>query len=146
LYYLPAKLTPAQEAFLTRRKEEVCVHPTPPPAFTDFAQVKEAADREWILFKEERAAGIEEINQLRQHAVEEEAKIKIEREAEMETDTQPPAVQEKPISPPPAATADAIMDVDEAPAKRGEEPETNSSPKKEESVPVQADDDEAVEY
>ena len=28
LYYLPAVLTPAQEAFLAKRKEEVCAVPT----------------------------------------------------------------------------------------------------------------------
>ncbi|KAI0333211.1 hypothetical protein GY45DRAFT_1272338 [Cubamyces sp. BRFM 1775] len=58
LYYLPAKLLPSQEAFLRRRK----------------AEVKEAAEQEWEKFKEERAAGIEEINRLRQRVAEEQSR------------------------------------------------------------------------
>ncbi|KAJ8473824.1 hypothetical protein ONZ51_g7633 [Trametes cubensis] len=58
LYYLPAKLLPSQEAFLQRRKEEV----------------KEAAEQEWEKFKEERAAGIEEITRLRQRVAEEQSR------------------------------------------------------------------------
>jgi len=134
LYYLPAKLTPAQETFLARRKE----------------QVKEAIEREWDLFKEERAVGIEEINQLRQQAADEDAKVKSEKavtqdQPELETDTQPPsAVEDKSApSPPPK---DNGMDVDDAPAPAKKEEESASSPKKEEPVPMQADDDDAVEY
>jgi len=135
LYYLPAKLTAVQETFLSRRKEEV----------------KEAAEREWDLFKEERTAGIDEINQLRHRVAEEEAKSKSERtetqgQAEMETNSQPPsAIEEKPASPLSAlAPKDSSMDVDEVPPTKEEE--SRSSPKKEEPVPMQADDDDAVEY
>ncbi|KAJ3565744.1 hypothetical protein NP233_g7441 [Leucocoprinus birnbaumii] len=133
LYYLPAKLTPAQEAFLTRRKQEV----------------KDAVDKEWETFKQERTTGIEEINRLRQQAVDEETKAKSERTAmETEVDAQPPsAVDEKASSPSPPEAKDASMDVDETPAKKEEELNSNNSAaKKEESVPIQADDDEAVEY
>ncbi|KAI0692153.1 hypothetical protein BC835DRAFT_1358299 [Cytidiella melzeri] len=57
LYYLPAILTPAQEAFLTRQK----------------AEVKEAAEKEWESFRAERTAGVEEITRLRQRVAEEES-------------------------------------------------------------------------
>ncbi|THV07972.1 hypothetical protein K435DRAFT_901553 [Dendrothele bispora CBS 962.96] len=60
LYYLPAILTPAQEAFIKKRKE----------------LVTEAAEKEWDLFREERSAGIEEIRQLRQRVADEEARKK----------------------------------------------------------------------
>ncbi|KAF5373164.1 hypothetical protein D9758_001589 [Tetrapyrgos nigripes] len=60
LYYLPAILTPAQEAFIKKRKEAVT----------------EAAEKEWQYFREERTTGIEEIHQLRQRVAEEEAKKK----------------------------------------------------------------------
>ncbi|KAI0628437.1 hypothetical protein C8Q77DRAFT_1148513 [Trametes polyzona] len=73
LYYLPAKLLPSQEAFLQRRK----------------AEVKEAAEKEWEEFKEERAAGVEEINKLRQRVAEEENRQKIER-TESEEKSAPP--------------------------------------------------------
>ncbi|KAI0800452.1 hypothetical protein C8Q74DRAFT_1236652 [Fomes fomentarius] len=63
LYYLPAKLLPSQEAFLQRRK----------------AEVKEAADREWEEFREERSAGLEEITQLRQRVAEHNRRNKTER-------------------------------------------------------------------
>ncbi|KAI0644784.1 hypothetical protein C8Q79DRAFT_1010941 [Trametes meyenii] len=63
LYYLPAKLLPSQEAFLQRRK----------------AEVKEATEKEWEDFKTERAAGVEEINKLRQRVAEEESRRKAER-------------------------------------------------------------------
>ncbi|KAF5354912.1 hypothetical protein D9756_005626 [Leucocoprinus leucothites] len=131
LYYLPTKLTPAQEAFLARRNQEV----------------KEAVEKEWDLFKDERTIGIEEINRLRQQALEDEAKAKTERATtESEMDAQPPsAVEEKPPSPPLAEAKDASMDVEETPRKE-EESNSNSSPKKEGSVPIQADDDDAVEY
>ncbi|CAL1711838.1 unnamed protein product [Somion occarium] len=64
LYYLPAILTPAQDAFLKRRK----------------AEVQEAAEKEWESFKEERKTGIEEITQLRQRVAEEEARKKSEQQ------------------------------------------------------------------
>lgn len=132
LYYLPAKLTLAQETFLARRKE----------------QVKEAIEKEWDLFREERAAGIEEINQLRQQVADEEVKIKSEKadsqdQPEMETDTQPPSAVEEKSAPSPKDTG---MDVDDVPAPATKEEEPNSSSKKEEPVPLQADDDDAVEY
>ncbi|KAI0724818.1 hypothetical protein C8Q72DRAFT_759319, partial [Fomitopsis betulina] len=55
LYYLPTILTPAQEAFLKQRNE----------------QVKAAADTEWTVFAAERSTGIAEISRLRQRVAEE---------------------------------------------------------------------------
>jgi len=60
LYYLPAVLTPAQEAFLNKRK----------------AVVKEATEKEWSSFVEERKQGIEEIETLRKRVAEAEAEKK----------------------------------------------------------------------
>jgi len=76
LYYLPAILTATQESFITRRK----------------AEVSDAAEKEWELFREERSNGIAEIDQLRQRVAEEEARKKAERaldKDEMDTDTAP---------------------------------------------------------
>lgn len=55
LYYLPAILTPSQNAFLDKRKTEV----------------SKAADQEWEAFAAERAAGIVEIERLRQKVAQE---------------------------------------------------------------------------
>lgn len=132
LYYLPAILTPAQEAFLSRRK----------------AEVNEAVEKEWELFKEERATGIAEINQFRKHSADEEARMKTEKEEvqgqdEMDTDVPPSTTVEEKSSIPPSATKDTGMDVDETPAEK--EKEANPPPKKEETVAMQGDDDDAVD-
>ncbi|KAG7091482.1 hypothetical protein E1B28_010513 [Marasmius oreades] len=55
LYYLPAILTPSQEAFIAKRREEV----------------SEASEKEWKLFREERTTGVVEIQQLRQRVADE---------------------------------------------------------------------------
>lgn len=140
LYYLPAILTPAQEAFLAKRKQEVT----------------EAAEREWELFREERTTGIAEIDQFRQRVAEEEEARKkgvdATEDAEMGTDQAPPPESlnnrgessDKPPQPEPESES---MDVDD-------QPKNEEAPKdKEESVPppvasaqMQADDDDAVEY
>ncbi|EJF57335.1 hypothetical protein BD309DRAFT_1044550 [Dichomitus squalens] len=70
LYYLPAKLLPSQTAFLQRRK----------------AEVQEAAEKEWEQFKAERAAGVEEINRLRERVAEEESRRKTDRRDPTEKD------------------------------------------------------------
>ncbi|KAF8058542.1 hypothetical protein FPV67DRAFT_508372 [Lyophyllum atratum] len=141
LYYLPAILLPAQESFLAHRK----------------AEVAEAAEKEWQLFHEERGTGIVEINQLRQRVAEEDARRKTEKvpeDVEMDMDPAPapaapppPAPEETPV----AEATDAVepaasMDVDKGTAG-GELKEPTAEPeKKEEPVPMQADDDDAVEY
>ncbi|KAL1701362.1 hypothetical protein EV121DRAFT_263158 [Schizophyllum commune] len=60
LYYLPAILLPSQKAFLEKRKKEVT----------------EAAEKEWEAFAAERAAGITEIDQLRQKVAQESEELK----------------------------------------------------------------------
>lgn len=136
LYYLPKILTPAQEAFLTRRK----------------AEIAEAAEKEWHAFHEERTLGIAEIDQLRQRVADEEARRKTEKSAEvddvdMDAAPAPPPVPETPAGEPPVDSA-AGMDVDKG--THGEEqkdPVAITEPeKKEEPAPMQADDDDAVEY
>ena len=47
-------------------------------------QVREAAEKEWELFSEERSAGIEEVSQLRQRVAEEEARRKNDKEPQRE--------------------------------------------------------------
>jgi hypothetical protein len=135
LYFLPAILTPAQEAFLARRKAEVI----------------EAVEKEWEAFREERTTGIEEIHQLRLRVSEEEARKKSERsikdaeeqDREMVTEDAPdstdapaePAVGEAPPS------REVEMEVEEAPVV-----EESREEKKDDVTPMQADDDDAVEY
>ncbi|KAF6746763.1 hypothetical protein DFP72DRAFT_922191 [Ephemerocybe angulata] len=148
LYYLPAVLTTAQEEFLKRRK----------------AEVSEAAEKEWEQFKEEREAGIAEISQLRQKVADEEARQKREREAKatsMDTDephhdsgetakdTGATAATEPPSSAPKIQgekDADHEMDVDDGSPPKPPVPAGGESERKEEPVPMQADDDDAVEY
>ncbi|THH28538.1 hypothetical protein EUX98_g5651 [Antrodiella citrinella] len=68
LYYLPAILTPAQEAFLMKRK----------------AEVTEAAEKEWLAFREERTYGVAEILKLRERVAEEDARKKTEQQSRKE--------------------------------------------------------------
>ncbi|KAG6852914.1 hypothetical protein C0991_008173 [Blastosporella zonata] len=137
LYYLPAILLPSQEAFIARRK----------------AEVAEAAEKEWQLFREERETGVSEINELRQRVADEDARKKTEKVADnatddnMDTDSAPARVPS--IDAPPAVSeetpAESAMDVDKG-ADDQTEPLQVSEEKKEEPAPLQADDDDAVEY
>ncbi|KIM77831.1 hypothetical protein PILCRDRAFT_825056 [Piloderma croceum F 1598] len=132
LYYLPAILTPAQEAFLTQRK----------------AEVKEAAKKEWQTFKDERAAGVEEIKELRQRVAEELERRKVDRESrgEGEADKDTTAVNDSPTADKPKDG----MDVDDAPAETAAKDESKDATveldAKDEPAAMQADDDDAVEY
>ncbi|KAK7030940.1 hypothetical protein VNI00_013887 [Paramarasmius palmivorus] len=124
LYYLPTILTPSQEAFIAKRKQEV----------------SEAAEKEWSIFREERTAGIAEIQQLRQRVVEEEENRKKEPggDADAEMDTREEAATSKSED---KKTDNESMDVDDGPkAVESEKPKEESAP------PPQADDDDAVEY
>ncbi|KAF9645929.1 hypothetical protein BDM02DRAFT_3119495 [Thelephora ganbajun] len=140
LYYLPAILTSAQEAFLAERKEEV----------------KGAVEKEWESFRQERTAGIEEIGQLRKRVQEEEARKKPEP-TEEETKAPTPGPEEKPKPVAEAGKEETKMEVDEpiaaaTPAdKKGEStpPTTQgqpADPEKDSPEPMQADEDDAVEY
>jgi len=110
-------------------------------------QVKEAVDKEWDMFKDERTAGVEEINRLRRQAIEEEAQIKSERVV-METDPegQPPSAAEEKLPSSPLEERHASIDIDEVATGKEEQSGFNPSAKKEESISNHADDDEAVEY
>ncbi|TFK19432.1 hypothetical protein FA15DRAFT_674450 [Coprinopsis marcescibilis] len=131
LYYLPAKLTPAQEAFLSKRK----------------AEVNEAAAKEWEAFQQEREAGVAEVAQLRQKVVDEEARQKAERESSaMDMDT---PIEEQPTSQGdsvPSSRPQGDMEVDDGPPKPSESAPNTEPEKKDESTPMQADDEDAVEY
>ncbi|CAA7260373.1 unnamed protein product [Cyclocybe aegerita] len=134
LYYLPVILTPAQEAFIGRRK----------------AEVSEAAEKEWQAFSEERRAGIEEINQLRQRVAEEEARKKAgrsEKKDEMETDA-PTREESRSASHPATSIKDkgTDMDVDDGPGTAKGDSKGPTEEKKEEHSGAPADDDDVVEY
>ena len=116
--------------------------------------MSETAEKEWQSFREERTAGIEEIKALRQRVAEEEARKKKDKEitkdeeAEdkdmtVEGDTRPtrPKTDPEPTAPAPSTE----MDVDDGPAKESKET-SGDSERKEDSVPMLADDDDAVEY
>ncbi|KAH7908265.1 hypothetical protein BJ138DRAFT_1174269 [Hygrophoropsis aurantiaca] len=142
LYYLPVILTPSQEAFLIRRK----------------AEMSEAAEKEWQSFCEERTAGIEEIKTLRQRVAEEESRKKQDKEIvkdeegedkrdkEMAVEGEPKFIDTKSESETNVAPGPpADMDVDDSPAKDNKDISADLG-RKEDSVPMQADDDDAVEY
>ncbi|KAG6331443.1 hypothetical protein ID866_7649 [Astraeus odoratus] len=132
LYYRPAILTPAQEAFISRRKMEVA----------------EAAEKEWSTFREERTAGIDEITQLRRRVVEEESRQKKEREATKEETPNVEAAAEDKELEEETKEPESAMEVDD---ESKSEPEARTedvreSDRKDEPVPMQADDEDAVEY
>jgi len=123
LFFLPAVLTPAQEAFLSRRK----------------AEVAEAAEREWNFFVEEKKTGIDDVHQLRQRVADEEARKKISDPAEtvdLDTDGGP------------RNDGNGEMELDDGTTNKDES--KTSLPaveeKKEGATMVHADDDDAVEY
>ena len=98
--------------------------------------------------------GITDINSLRQKVADEEARRKAAEKDEMETDHPPlsagPGEENKhdEASTELTATASAAdMDVDSGSrAPRDETKETSEQERKEEPTPVQADDEDAVEY
>ncbi|KAF9525009.1 hypothetical protein CPB83DRAFT_571714 [Crepidotus variabilis] len=153
LYYIPAILTPAQERYLSQRKAKVSL---PGLAMINYVahlslQVAEATETEWGHFVEERKAGIEEINSLRQRVADEAAKSKTgdrEGQGEMEMDG-PRGELPSPTSAEAAvpSSEDVEMEVDSSTPK-GEAKNTSAAEpeKKGETSAMQADDDEAVEY
>lgn len=121
-------------------------------------QAQEAAEKEWHQFREERTAGIAEINDLRQRVADEEARRKTERATdkdEMDADHPPASAdtgdednKDKPdagSTEPTGPSAVADMDVDSG-AQREENKETSEHERKEEPTPMQPDDEDAVEY
>ncbi|TDL22971.1 hypothetical protein BD410DRAFT_787780 [Rickenella mellea] len=130
LYYLPAHLTPAQEAFLNKRK----------------AQFKEGADKEWEAFKVERQAGIEDISSLRQKVADEEERKRQEREAvQAAKDAEPTTISSVPEKPEGdhgdhTEARQAEMEIDDDASKDDRDVEQ----KKEDRMG--SDEDDAVEY
>ncbi|KAI0250042.1 hypothetical protein BJV78DRAFT_1128668 [Lactifluus subvellereus] len=136
LYYLPAVLTPSQEAFIAKRK----------------AEAAETAEKEWSAFLGERDTTINEIRELRQRVVDEEAR----KQRSAEDNTRPDLVdnnEQTGSSKPEPSPSEAKMDVDETPAEEGHgsvSKQDSSRPdeqeRKDDSVTMPADDDDAVEY
>jgi hypothetical protein len=113
------------------------------------------------MFREERENGIKEVNELRQRVADEETRRKTEKSPEkddMDTDSvpAPPTASEDVaaadsstgIAPVPSLSREVEMDVDDtASGTREEHKESASeSDKKDDITPMQADDDDAVEY
>ena len=149
LYFLPKVLTPAQQAFLDRRKSEVSHPPQKSWLIAYFLQVKAAAEKEWEAFAEERKTGIQEIMEMRQHVANEEGTQKNDQAEPSEMETDQPSSSANTSQPGPRAPSDkkdVEMDVAEPPALAKEDSKGSEQDKKEESVPMQADDDDAVEY
>jgi tyrosyl-tRNA synthetase len=153
LYYLPAILTPAQEEFIKQRKAEVSPAiswESLPSTITICDQVQEAVDKEWSAFCTERTVGIEEITQLRQRVLEAEERKKAERAAEADAEAETAAL--------PAADAaietrdpehDVEMHIEPEDASREDKDGNGDAAdhnRKDEPAPMQADDDDAVEY
>jgi hypothetical protein len=106
--------------------------------------VVEAADKEWNRFLEERKAGIEEINAIRQR-VEDEAVKKNGDSDDVETEGFQNVVTGDAV----VLSKDIEMEVDDGNSNRDElkVSSTMAEPdKKEDSTVIQADDDDAVEY
>ena len=119
------------------------------------SQVQEAIDKEWSAFSTERSAGIEEIKHLRQRVVEADERRKAERAAEK--DAEPPVgladeatIENKPGAPEPDQDVEMQVDTEDVGTSKGGKDgggeDTLDPERKDESVPIQADDDDAVEY
>ncbi|KAF9496323.1 hypothetical protein BDN71DRAFT_1482217 [Pleurotus eryngii] len=132
LYYLPAIMTPEQEAFLARRKSEVSA----------------AVEEEWQEWKTQRDEGVEELRQLRQRVATEIDRTK-DKDAEMAVVDDEKASENMhetaPTEPVKSLAEDVEMEVDDniTDVNSGDQTE---HPKKDESVTMQGDDDDAVEY
>ncbi|KAI9465213.1 hypothetical protein BJY52DRAFT_1388339 [Lactarius psammicola] len=141
LYYLPVVLTPSQEVFIAKRKVEA----------------GETAKKEWSTFLSERDVAINEIKELRQRVVEEEARKQAEREAaraDESTKPDPTPTSEHPGSPKAEPSpSEAKMDLDDTPAEerqgsvtKQDSSRSDESERKDDPTTMQADDDDAVEY
>ncbi|KZP09259.1 hypothetical protein FIBSPDRAFT_873741, partial [Athelia psychrophila] len=133
LYYLPAVLTPAQETFLARRKTEV----------------HDAAEKEWAEFAAERAAGVEEIREMRERVREEQDRKKAERESREEAAVEAKGME---VDEPVVEVVEVVKEETKQASKVEPVVVAEKVEAKEESKPeekddaMQADDDDAVEY
>jgi hypothetical protein len=130
LFFLPAKLLPAQEALLARRK----------------AETQEKAEQEWAVWEKEREDALKEIEAMKDKAGKEEEKLKEEKEEEkkerqerVKEDVPKPDKDEE--MKPEESTKEGGMDVDESPPVAQKAEET-----KEEDSAMQMGEDDAVEY
>jgi hypothetical protein len=142
LYYLPAVLTPSQEAFIAKRK----------------AEAAETAEKEWSAFLGERDTAINEVRELRRRVVEEEARKQTEREAaKAEDDDNGPSpvhnTEKTENSVAELSPSEPRMDVDETvteegqgPTSKQDGPKPDEPERKDDSTAMQADDEDAVEY
>jgi len=114
----------------------------------------EIVEKEWSSFLGERDATINEIRELRQRVVEEEARKQAEREVvKTDENTIPDPVHgdEQTGSPKPELSpSEPKMDVDETVTKEVTSKQDGSKPdepeRKDETATMQADDEDAVEY
>lgn len=116
----------------------------------------EIVEKEWSSFLVERDAAINEIRELRQRVVEEEARKQAEREAvktETEVNAGPDPVcdnEQTGSSVLEHASSEPKMDVDETPTEEGPSKQDGSKPdeseRKDDTAMMQADDEDAVEY
>jgi len=120
-------------------------------------QAAEIVEREWGSFLGERDVAINEIRELRQRVVEEEARKHAEREAvKTEDDARPDPVhnnEQTGSSIPEPSPSEPRMDVDESPTEEGPgltSKQDSSKPdepeRKDDTAVMQADDEDAVEY
>ena len=160
LYYLPAVLTPSQEAFITKRKAEVIV--VSPLCHRDIDRnlvfkAAETAEKEWSAFLGERDTAINDIRDLRRRVIEEEARKQAEREAaKAEDDADPSPIHDTEKtgnSVPELSPLEPKMDVDEAATEEGHGPTSKQDgfkpdepERKDDSTAMQADDEDAMEY
>jgi hypothetical protein len=129
LFYLPAILTAAQEAFLEKRK----------------LKVKEAAESEWSTFREERTAGIDEIKELRLRVADEDARRRKEKKDETEADEKAHINKdEEMVSDEPKPSESKAEERDSKTEEKTEEMEVDVGTKEESGM--RADDEDAVEY
>ncbi|KAF8500150.1 hypothetical protein F5888DRAFT_1801716 [Russula emetica] len=141
LYYLPAVLTPSQEAFIAKRK----------------AEVAETAEKEWSAFLDERDTSINEVQELRRRVSEEEARKQVEREAAKAEDHTGPSpvhnTEKNENTVPELSPSEPRMDVDETVTEEGhgptskqdglkpDEPERKDDPTAMQAPPNMADND-----
>ena len=116
------------------------------------AQVKEAAESEWLAFREERTAGIDEIKQLRERVAEEDARRKKEKKDEIEIDEKTHVNKDEEMTSEESKPSDSKAEEHDSKAdEKSEEPEPKAEDMevdagaKEESA-MRADDEDAVEY
>lgn len=86
-------------------------------------QVEEAADKEWSNFKEERAAGVEEITAIRRRVAEEDARQKTQTNRRPSPDVQRPGPEDD------VKMGDADSPTKEAPVKSEKEKGEEKAPK-----------------